>query len=345
WKAQRIDDPDGEVILKNEVDWNAEEQAISNANTKALNDIYFFVDVYLFMIISNLQTAKEAWDALQLFCEGSKGVQQTKLRMLATQFEVLRMEESGTITNYSAKLLDIANECQLLGTPISNESLVSKFLQSVTKIFNMKITSIEEDNDTSIMSFDELVGSLKTYKVELKIKQLKGRSVALISAPDYKDEDLDLDALAYEAENANLDEDGIALITRKFSDFLKKKNNSKRPFNRHFKSSSEHITPRPLGQSANRFQRKDVTPTSVKAKTRNQNSTKDLENVQCHECRGFGHYKYECANACVVWDDTGSMSDISCLNSFTLTKDDENEDIGAAYEELYEDWCKLVQKD
>ncbi|GFP97572.1 hypothetical protein PHJA_001901300 [Phtheirospermum japonicum] len=120
WEFPRRDDPDGDIILKNEVDWTAEELATSNANTKALNAIYSFVDVPLFRTISNLQTAKEAWEALQLFCKGSRGVQRTKLRMLATQFEVLRMEENETINSYSANFLDISNECQSLGSPISN---------------------------------------------------------------------------------------------------------------------------------------------------------------------------------------------------------------------------------
>ncbi|GFQ05156.1 hypothetical protein PHJA_002659700 [Phtheirospermum japonicum] len=131
WEAPRRDDTDGDIILKNEVYWTAEELSTSNVNTKALNAIYNFVDVSLFRIISNMQTTKEAWEALQLFCEGFGGVQRTKLRMLTTQFEVMRMEESETIASYSAKFFDISNECQSLGSPISNERLVSKFLRSV----------------------------------------------------------------------------------------------------------------------------------------------------------------------------------------------------------------------
>ncbi|GFP82588.1 hypothetical protein PHJA_000401900 [Phtheirospermum japonicum] len=219
WEAPRRDDPDGEIILKNEVDWTIEELATSNANTKALNAIYNFVDVSLFRIISNLQTAKEAWETLQLLCEGSRGVHRTKLRMLATQFEVLRMEENETIDNYSAKLLDISNECQSLGSPISNERLVSKFLRSVMEKFHTKITAIEEAKDTSLMRFGELVGSLKTYETEKNIKQPKGRSMALISTPDSEDEDFDFDAIAHEAKYENLNADGITLITRNISDF------------------------------------------------------------------------------------------------------------------------------
>ncbi|GFP99943.1 hypothetical protein PHJA_002138400 [Phtheirospermum japonicum] len=235
WEAPKRDDPDGDIILNNEVEWTAEELTTSNANTKALNAIYSFVDVSLFRIISNIQMDKETWEALQLFCEGSRGVQRTKLRMLAIQFEVIRMEESETIVSYSVKLL------------------VSEFLRSVTKKLNMKITAIEEAKDTSVMSFDELDGSLKAYEMELKIKQPKGRSIALISAPDSEDEDLDLAAIAYEAEYANLDADSIALITRKFYDFLKKKNISRKPLSRHLKSASEPSTPQLVGQSSNRF--------------------------------------------------------------------------------------------
>ncbi|GFP79365.1 hypothetical protein PHJA_000080000 [Phtheirospermum japonicum] len=279
WEAPRRDDPDGDIILKSKVDCTSEELTTSNANTKALNSIYNFVDVSLFRIISNLQTAKEAWEALQLFCEGSRGVQRTKLRMLATQFEVLRMEGNETIDSYSAKLLDIYNECQSLGSPISNERPVSKFLRSVMENFHTKITAIEEAKDTSHMRFDELVGSLKTYEMEKNIKQPKGRSIALISTRDSEDEDFDLDSIAHEAKYENLDVDRIALITRKFGEFLKKKNISRKPLNRHVKSSSEPNTPQPLGNPSNRFQRRDLTPSSAKSEPRNQNSAKDLDTV------------------------------------------------------------------
>ncbi|GFP80663.1 hypothetical protein PHJA_000209600 [Phtheirospermum japonicum] len=356
------DDPYGDIILKNEIDWTVEILATSNANTKALNAIYSFVDVSLLRIISNIQMAKEAWEALQLFCEGSRGVQRTKLRMLETQFKVMRMDKSEVIANYSAKLLDISNECQSLGSPISNERLVSKFLRSVTEKFNVKITAIEEAKDTSVMSFDELVGSLKAHEMELKIKQPKWKSIALISAPDSEDEDLDLAAIAYEAEYENLDADGIALITRKFGDFLKKKNISRKPLNRHLKSASEPSTPQLMGQSFNRFQRRDSTPMSAKSEPRNQNSTKDLDNVQCHECRGFGRYKYECDNTLrkknfIAMSDgeddeepketevvaaNENMDNIVCFNSVTITESDENEDFATTYEELYGNRCKLL---
>ena len=74
----------------------------------------------MFKIIQNCTTAKQAWDLLQNHCEGDNSVKQTKLRMLWSQFENLRMTEDETIDSYFDKLLTITNEVQRLWEAISN---------------------------------------------------------------------------------------------------------------------------------------------------------------------------------------------------------------------------------
>ncbi|XP_073152719.1 uncharacterized protein [Henckelia pumila] len=66
---------------------------------------------------------EKAWEKLQMHFEGSDSVCRTKRRILTTQFENLRMEESETIDDYERRLRKIENETIDIGDAISNERL------------------------------------------------------------------------------------------------------------------------------------------------------------------------------------------------------------------------------
>ena len=65
--------------------------ASSNANSKALNAIFCGMSPDEFHWISHITIAKEAWQILETTYEGKKKVKDTKLQMLTTRFEELRM--------------------------------------------------------------------------------------------------------------------------------------------------------------------------------------------------------------------------------------------------------------
>ncbi|XP_073120958.1 uncharacterized protein [Henckelia pumila] len=167
WNPPRRTDGEGDFLLKPETEWNADETAASNMNNKALNAIFTSLDSNMFSLVTNCVCAKQAWEKLQMHCEGSDSVRRTKRRILTTQFENLRMEESETIDDYERRLRKIENEAIDLGDAISNEHLVSKVLRSLSERFQMKICVIDESKDTSILGFDELMSSLRTYELEM----------------------------------------------------------------------------------------------------------------------------------------------------------------------------------
>ena len=67
--------------------------AALNANSKALNAIFCGVSPNEFHRISHITVAKEAWKILEITYEGTKKVKDTKLQMMTTQFEELRMSQ------------------------------------------------------------------------------------------------------------------------------------------------------------------------------------------------------------------------------------------------------------
>ncbi|KAK1564839.1 hypothetical protein Q3G72_012679 [Acer saccharum] len=110
------------------------------------------------------KTAKEAWEALQVTNEGTKAVKKSRLQLLTSQFEVLQMGEEDKFVDFQDKLLDIANQCQALGAPISSKRLNWKILISLPKRFKAKVTAIEESKDVDFMSLDELLRSFQTFE-------------------------------------------------------------------------------------------------------------------------------------------------------------------------------------
>ena len=75
------------TIAKSE--WDKAALALANANSKAINAIFYGVSTDEFHKILHVETAKEAWTILETTYEGTKKVKDTKLQMLTTKFEEL----------------------------------------------------------------------------------------------------------------------------------------------------------------------------------------------------------------------------------------------------------------
>ena len=71
--------------------WEKAAFALANANSKAINAIFCVVLIEEFHRISHVKTAKEAWKIIETTYEGTKKVKDTKLQMLTSQFEEVKM--------------------------------------------------------------------------------------------------------------------------------------------------------------------------------------------------------------------------------------------------------------
>ncbi|KAA0033119.1 gag-pol polyprotein [Cucumis melo var. makuwa] len=92
------------------------------------------------------------------------------------------MSEEQTVVEFNVRVLDIANESNVLGEKMSNAKLVRKALRSLPLRFNMKITIIEEANNMSTMKLNELFGSIRTFELHLGEGDVKRKyGIALTS--------------------------------------------------------------------------------------------------------------------------------------------------------------------
>ena len=127
--------------------WDKAALTASNANSKALNAIFCGVSSDEFHRIFHITIAKEAWEILETTYEGSKKVKDTKLQMLTTRFEELKMSEDESFDSFSSKLNEVVVSKFNLGEKMEDSKILRKILRSLPESFHAKVTTIEEGKD------------------------------------------------------------------------------------------------------------------------------------------------------------------------------------------------------
>ena len=108
--------------------WDKVALAASNANSKALNAIFYGVSPDEFHRIFHITFAKEAWEILETTYEGTKKVKDTKLQMLTTQFKELKMSEDESFNSFYSKLNEVIVSKFNLGEKTEDSKIVRKIL-------------------------------------------------------------------------------------------------------------------------------------------------------------------------------------------------------------------------
>ena len=118
--------------------WDKAALAAANANSKALNAIFCGVSLDEFHRISHITFAKEAWKILETTYEGTKKVKDTKLQMLTTRFEELKMSKDESFDFFYSKLNEVVNKFNL-GEKTEDSKIVRKILRSLLESFRAKV--------------------------------------------------------------------------------------------------------------------------------------------------------------------------------------------------------------
>ena len=114
-------------------EWDKAVLALANDNSKAINDIFCGVSTNEFHRILHVKTANEAWTIHETTYEGTKKVKDTKLQMLTTQFEELKMSDNESFDSFYGKLNEIVIAKLNLGEKIEDAKVVRKILRSLPK--------------------------------------------------------------------------------------------------------------------------------------------------------------------------------------------------------------------
>src|SRR3954470_10606849 len=191
-------------------------------NAKAMNALFCALERNEFNRVSNCQTAHEIWYILEVTHEGTTRVKESKISVLVHKFELFTMNEGESIKDMYTRFTDITNSLIGLGKTYSDIKLVRKILLAPTSDWEKKVTAIEEANDLSTLSVENLIGNLMAYEVNLQVRrkeESRKKSIAF---------------KAIEEHDESNEDDDFNLITRAFRNFLK---------NGNFRNSKEKSEP------------------------------------------------------------------------------------------------------
>ena len=108
--------------------WDKAALAAANSNSKALNAIFCGVSPNEFHRISYVSIAKEAWQILEITYESTKKVKDSKLQMLTTCFEELKMSEDESFDSFYGKFNEVVIGKFNLGEKTEDSKVVRKIL-------------------------------------------------------------------------------------------------------------------------------------------------------------------------------------------------------------------------
>ena len=224
---------DGKKVSKEPSEFDSEDYKKMEKNAKAKKLLYFGLGPDEYTRISECESAQAIWNALQVAHEGTSQVKQSRIELLMRQYELFDMGDRETVMDMYTRFTHITNELKSLGKSFTTEELVRKILRILPRTWEAKVTAIQEAKDMNKITLDELIGNLQTYELrknsQQKEEQKKDRGLALKA---HKDIDSDLE-----------DED-MALMSRKFKKFFKKvkENNKRKDFSKSRNTPKEQLT-------------------------------------------------------------------------------------------------------
>ena len=133
-----------------------------------MNTLFCALNKEEFNRVSTATSANQIWQILQVTHEGTNKVKETKISILVHRFELFKMKENETIAEMITRFIDITNTLVALGKEYTQVKKGRKILRALTPHWKKKITAIEEANDLSIMSLENLIGNLMAYEVQLE---------------------------------------------------------------------------------------------------------------------------------------------------------------------------------
>jgi hypothetical protein len=251
----------------------------------------------------------------------------SRLQLLTSKFENLRMTEDENIHEFHMSILEIANASGALGEKISDENLVRKILRSLPKRFAMKVTAIEDSQDISNMRVDELIGSLQTFEMGLNDgSEKKTKSMAFMSNTEEENSQDGDEDLANE----------VAMLGRQFNRLLKK-------MDVRSKANVKNIS-------------SDISKSNnVGRRARSDEKPKEGKEVKCYECDGYGHIRTECGtylkkqkmSLAATWSDESETEESANLVTALTGRwgsDEDSSDDEVTFEELATTYRKLCHK-
>ena len=134
--------------------------------------LYFRLGADEYTRISECESTKEIWNALQVAHKGINQVKESRIELLVRKYELFEMSDKETVMDMYTRLTHISNKLKSLGKSFTTIELVRKILRFLPQSWEAKVIAIQEAKKMDEISLDELIGSLHTCELR-KNSQVK----------------------------------------------------------------------------------------------------------------------------------------------------------------------------
>ena len=180
-------------------------KALIIQNAKAMTALFCAIDANEFNRISTCKSAHEIWNNLKVTHEGTNKVKQSKICLYLHKYELFKMQETESVEDMIGRFTDVTNALEGLGKVYTPYEKVLKVLGALTDEWAHKMTAIEESNDLSTYSLEELFGNLKAYQLRIKSQKetpsSKKKEIAFKATTSNDDVELDNETMAMLVRN------------------------------------------------------------------------------------------------------------------------------------------------
>jgi hypothetical protein len=255
---------EGAVSIKPESSWTTIEQQKVLLNSKA----HLFLSCALSKEeserVDECDTAKQVWDTLQVYHEGTSHVKETRIDIGVSKFEIFEMNENESIDEMFSRFTTIINELRSLGKTFSTHERIRKILRCLPISWRPMVTAISQTQDLKTFPIEDLIGTLRAHEIVLQNDKplRKEKTIALKASQEERIESclLENDTEDFETTQEEAESE-LALISSKIQRMMRRRDQIKKNFS--FRKDN----------SKNDFDKSQVT---------------------CFGCNKLGHYKSEC---------------------------------------------------
>ncbi|GMI98499.1 hypothetical protein HRI_003519200 [Hibiscus trionum] len=252
---------DGErLVPKIKAEMTDDERRRMQVNDKALHVIFCALGPDIYSKVSSIENAKEVWDTLETTYEGTSDVKETKIGLLNLNYENFKMDPDESVSQMFDRFSVIVNGLKGFGEIIPEDKLVRKLLYSLPESWDSKRTAIIEAKDLKTLKLDALVGSLLTHEIMRKGREQE-KKIAEKKEAEKKKVGIALKASQLENDSSEDEEEEMAMLAKRFTQFMKSNRGRKFMRRRDFKS---------------------------------KNKDEEIDPITCYECNKPGHIRSEC---------------------------------------------------
>ncbi|KAK2974000.1 hypothetical protein RJ640_026718 [Escallonia rubra] len=215
------DGPDGTNVPKEILEMDTHEAHLLSMDDRAKNIISCGLDINEYNRVSDCKIAREMWRLLEVTHEGTNHVKESKINMLVQRYEAFKMKENESINEMYSRFTLIIYGLKLLGKTNPEKEIVRKVLRSLPMRWEAKVNVIQEAKDLTVLKLEELVGSLMTREITMKIHDEEE------TTSKKKNLALKVEASHEPVESSDDSDSDMAFITCKFKKFLTNRRDGK----------------------------------------------------------------------------------------------------------------------